>query len=237
MINNRVVNTETFIRKAKEIFPQYDYTQTVYVKSKEKVKIICPIHGEFFITPNSLLKGSGCAKCKFEKESKLFQYNTEKFIKLAKDKHGDRYDYSLVGFPLPMKQQKIPIICKKHGIFYQDIHNHLSGSGCPKCKSSRGENLIMRILDKCKIDYIKEYSVKIRDKVYRIDFYLPQYKIAIEYNGIQHYIPIKCFGGIKLYIKRIIRDIKIKNYCHKNGIDLIVIKYNDNVNKKLKKLT
>ena len=232
----KVYNTETFIKEAKRIFPNYDYSQTIYVKSKQKLKIICPKHGAFWITPNSLLRGSGCSKCKFEKESKLFQYTTEQFINLARNIHGNKYDYSQIKFPLKIHEEKIPIICKKHGIFYQNVHNHLKGAGCPKCKSTRGENLILKILDNFKIKYIKEYRICINNKQYRVDFYLPEHNLIIEYNGIQHYIPIKCFGGLFQYFKQILRDAKIKRYCRKNNIDLMTIKYNENVNDKLNKI-
>lgn len=49
----RITNTDAFIERANEIHNgYYDYSQTVYVKSSEKVKIICPIHGVFEQTPN-----------------------------------------------------------------------------------------------------------------------------------------------------------------------------------------
>jgi hypothetical protein len=65
------------------------------------------------------------------------------------------------------------------------------------------------------------------------DFYLPEQNICIEYNGIQHYEPIKYFGGIEEFDKRIERDkIKIE-YCKKNNIRLIVIKYNEDIIKYL----
>lgn len=48
----RITNTADFIKRANEVHNgYYDYSQTVYVKSNEKVKIICPIHGVFEQTP------------------------------------------------------------------------------------------------------------------------------------------------------------------------------------------
>jgi len=47
--------------------------------------------------------------------------------------HGNRYDYSLIR-EYSNKLQKLPIICKEHGIFYQNAHSHLyNKSGCPIC--------------------------------------------------------------------------------------------------------
>ena len=61
----------------------------------------------------------------------------ERFLKKAKAKYGDKYDYSLVeyqGGEIPVK-----IICKVHGIFPISPRNFLRGChnrpahGCPKC--------------------------------------------------------------------------------------------------------
>lgn len=46
---------------------RYDYSKVEYVKSLQKVTIICPDHGEFEQTPNSHLSGSGCPQCGKEK--------------------------------------------------------------------------------------------------------------------------------------------------------------------------
>ena len=53
------------------------------------------------------------------------------FVKKSIEKHGDKYDYSLVNF-FKVKE-KVDIICKKHGCFKQSVDNHLRGHGCPKC--------------------------------------------------------------------------------------------------------
>lgn len=42
---------------------KYVYHQD-YVKCKQKVRITCPIHGDFFMTPNEHLRGDGCPHCK-----------------------------------------------------------------------------------------------------------------------------------------------------------------------------
>lgn len=50
----------TFTKKYSKLFPErahkvhnnkYDYSQTDYVNNREKVKIVCPIHGEFLQNP------------------------------------------------------------------------------------------------------------------------------------------------------------------------------------------
>lgn len=57
--------------------------------------------------------------------------STEKFILKAKNKHGDKYDYSLVEYKGSLSRVKI--ICKKHGVFIQQAVSHIRGCGCSKC--------------------------------------------------------------------------------------------------------
>ena len=51
----------------------YNYSKTIYKRSREKVIIICPMHGEFEQTPEKhLLKLKGCPNCPEHKERPLF---------------------------------------------------------------------------------------------------------------------------------------------------------------------
>lgn len=60
---------------------------------------------------------------------------TEEFIKRAIAVHGDKYDYSKVDYK--NKEEKVCIICPKHGEFWQKAGNHLLGRGCCKCGHER----------------------------------------------------------------------------------------------------
>lgn len=75
----------------------------------------------------------------------------------------------------------------------------MNGKGCPKCNQSKGEKLISKILNERQINYISQYVVNSRDckvrSFVKIDFYLPDYNIFIEFNGEQHYVPKEYFGG------------------------------------------
>ena len=57
----------------------------------------------------------------------------------------------------------------------------------------------------------------------RFDFYLPDYNTCIEFDGEQHFKPIKHFGG-KERFKQQQKNDQIKNdYCVENNIALIRI--------------
>ena len=129
---------ESFIEKAKKKHSEYnyDYSEVVYVNSKTKVKIKCPIHGIFEQRPDNHLNGSICPLCAKEQKynSVIYKHTTESFIEKAKQVHGDKYDYSKVQYI--DSSHKICIICSEHGEFWQLPHNHLKGCGCPKCSNN-----------------------------------------------------------------------------------------------------
>ncbi len=54
---------------------KYDYSKSIYIHSKEKVIIICNIHGEFSQAPSYHMRGSGCPECG-ELKRKATQSNT-----------------------------------------------------------------------------------------------------------------------------------------------------------------
>lgn len=121
-------NTKDFIEKSIKVHGnKYDYSKVVYVNNSTKVEIICPEHGSFWQLPAGHLRGSECLKCFIKKE----RLTTEQFISKAKQKYGDKYDYSKVNYV--DGKTKICIICPKHGEFWQLPFNHLR-QNCPKCR-------------------------------------------------------------------------------------------------------
>ena len=119
---------DEFIKKAKEIHgDRYDYSKVEYRNAVDKVRIICPEHGEFLQAPMQHLLGHGCPKCKGR------GMNLEEMIDAFRKVHGDRYDYSKVEKPVNMNRGKVCVICPEHGEFWQTPSKHLQGQGCPKC--------------------------------------------------------------------------------------------------------
>lgn len=123
------MNTEEFIQKAIEKHGnKYDYSKTNYILSRQKVIIICPIHGEFLQTPNDHLNVCGCPECgKISKK----KYTLDIFKKKAQEIHGNKYDYSKVNYT--GMNNKVCIICPEHGEFFQTPNNHINNKkGCKK---------------------------------------------------------------------------------------------------------
>jgi len=225
------ISINDFIKKGKLIHDnKFDYSKVRYINYDTKVKIICPVHGEFEQTPSNHLKGKDCELCSFIKR----KTKINKFVEKAKLIHSDKYDYSNVeyfGFGT-----KVKIICPIHGEFEQTPQNHLKGQKCPYCKESKGENKIRELLNNFSVNFIPQYKFdKCKYKLkLPFDFYLPDYNTCIEYNGIQHYKAIDYFGGEKRFKEQQKKDIIKKVYCEKNNIRLIIIKYNENVKKIMK---
>ena len=147
-----LTNTEKtfeFIEKAKEVHGcKFSYDKVDYVKSSEKVIITCNRCGkEFLQTPNKHLLGRGCKVCsnKYRKSPDTKgltkpKLNTEDFIKRARKKHGNKYDYSLVEYTGIHNNIKIKCnICGK--ISEQSPANHLRNKGCKYCSSNKVQRL------------------------------------------------------------------------------------------------
>jgi very-short-patch-repair endonuclease/Zn ribbon nucleic-acid-binding protein len=223
--NKKLTNSEIIESFSKIHHDKYDYSLVKYINSKTKIKIICPIHGEFEQTPDSH-KSHGCSKC-----SKIY---SEDFIKKSIDIHKNKYDYSLINY-ISVKT-KVKIICKKHGIFEQTPNNHLSGKGCPRCNESKGELIIHNFLKENKIEYItqKTFDNCKYINLLRFDFYIEKYNLCIEYDGEQHFkIWPKIEKNNKNLKLRILKDNIKTKYCANNNINLLRIKYNDNIIEKL----
>ncbi len=63
----------------------------------------------------------------------------------------------------------------------------------------------------------------------RFDAYIPNYKLAIEYQGLQHFEPIDHFGGTAGYLETITRD-ELKNMLAKeNGVIIEFILFNQDI--------
>jgi hypothetical protein len=150
---------EEFIARAKEKHGlRYEYPSVNYINSTTKVKIGCPIHGEFLQRPSDHLYGNGCPDCnQYKKLTK------NDFLKAAKEKHKGYFYLA----PYESSYQKIDILCitcikklllnyrffkgptgknfaesikyfwPEGAIFRQRPASHIRGSGCPKCAGNQ----------------------------------------------------------------------------------------------------
>lgn len=227
---------DKFVEKSMMVHSNtFDYSLVEYVNNSTKVSIVCSKHGVFEQTPKNHYNGSGCPTCAIETKYDSQRNTKEQFINKSKEIHGDTYDYSLVEYI--SNKTNVIITCKKHGNFEQMPSHHYNGSGCPICKESKGERMVRNYLIENKIDFISQYTFDdCVDKVkLPFDFYLPELNMCIEYDGIQHFKAKSLFGG-DIGLKDRQKKDKIKtDYCNKKNINLLRIRYNENILNKLNK--
>lgn len=171
----RVKDTKSFVEKA--IWKhgnKYDYSETTYVNAKTKVKIVCPSHGGFWQIPNNHVSRSGCMDCHLESQI----MTTCEFIEKATKVHGEKYDYSSTEYGGHNKDH-VKIICTKHGEFWQPPTSHLSGRGCPSCKSE----VVGDFHRKSLCDFITQ-AQDVHEGKYLYDF--------VEYNNSKKKVVIIC---------------------------------------------
>jgi hypothetical protein len=175
--NNLTLEQSEFIKRSNVLHKnKFDYSQVVYKNAYTKIRVICPIHGEFMQKPMLHLRGHGCKKCAIKNSAS----GLSKFIEKSSRVHDHKYDYSKSQYT--NARSNIEIICPIHGSFQQLVSNHTAGSGCPYCPAT------ISTLHQEVIDYIKPHAqMNINDRdIIRpneLDIYIPQSKLAIEVHG------------------------------------------------------
>lgn len=162
-------STSEFIKEALLVHGDfYDYSKVIYKNIQTKVTIICPIHGEFYPTPNNFIgKQSKCPAC-----AGTLKKDTKNFISEAKKVHGNNYDYSLTEYK--DARTKVKIKCSTHGEFYQNPRNHLRGQGCSKC-SGNNKKTALEFISQARFIHGDKYDYS-----------------KIKYNGIKTLVTIIC---------------------------------------------
>lgn len=203
---------------------KYNNLQVLKIENKNNITVKCKDCGTLRTSSlNRILQYSKCEVCSgyryndktFKEKLFLINPNIEvlgKFINTG---------------------QLLEVKCKKCGrVWNVKPSKLLEGTRCTCEHDSKGELLILKILESFNIKYIRQYKIEnnkfsLQNKMF-VDFYLPNYNTVIEYNGKQHYVPIEYFGGEIQFNKQQIRDEELRKYCKLNKINLIEIKYNLN---------
>ena len=209
--------TSEFIKKAKETHKdKYDYSNVSYVKSNQKVEILCKVHGLFLQKPMEHLANGGCRECGRELANKKRKSTTKDFIMNAEKIHENKYDYSNVDYV--HNKTKVEIICKIHGIFLQSPHDHLQGNNCYKCHGTP-KATINDFIEKSKkvhgnkYDYsIVEYSgnkIKVGIICHKHGMFLQQPLIHTQGHGCPN-----CSGNISKKETEFLNhmNVQIRNY-------------------------
>ena len=216
--STKKLTTETFKEKLKEkwgdkyICPE----DTEYVNNRTPINILCKEHGIFTITPNHILSGRGCPICGRNKKKTTQQIIEE--IKEAQP-YSD-YNYDEVVYRGIHRHIKLK--CNKCGtIFYNSPSNLIKNkNGCPGCNASQMEIEMRNFLDNNNIKYETEKTfewLKNQGNMF-LDFYLTDFNVTIECQGIQHFKDVNFGNSISLVEETQTRDKIKKELCEKHNI-------------------
>lgn len=265
-VNDKRTNTYNFIKKAYKIHGnRFDYSEVNYVNAYTDIKIICRIHGHFYQKPTNHFNSKiACKKCvsdafkiggeiasresfkKRKKESRIIQgwpleKKKEFFFKRLRDSWGEKYDLSKVNFT--SSEEKIEIICKKHGSYYiraAVAHKYQ----CYKC----GREAIREKTSLSKSEFISKAKM-IHGEKYNYSY--------VKYGGMKKKVKILCNQHGFFYVtpnshihnKSICKHcsdenqkvsykkfIEISNIMHKSRYDYSFVKTNNDriIDKKIK---
>lgn len=226
-------NTEDYKCELQIINPNIEILGE-YINSHTKILHKCKIDGcEWYATPTHVLNGTGCPMCGRISQIQKRKKTHEEYIKQV---NAVNPNIEVVGEYINRKT-KITHKCKLCDNEWETIpYNILSGQGCPKCNVSHGENDIEKYLKNHNILYISQHKFDNcrNKKPLPFDFYLPDYNMCIEYDGIQHFEPTDFAGNGELWATELLERTKhndeIKNkYCKENNIKLLRIRYYENI--------
>lgn len=224
---------EQALKKLNTLLPTLSFEPVHPIKATHK-KVLWKCNKcekTFLRTPGNILSGHAllCPHC----EGRVAHFTFEELQQKAFEIWGT--DYSILNKNNETDGAHLLVRHNKCGFIWKTRQNNfLRGHGCPRCKQSTGEYQIERWLKKHHIPFkIQEHLILEKEThLMTFDFYIEYkgQKIAIEYNGKQHYQPIDFFGGEAAFLQQQTRD-KIKlDYCERHGIELIVIPYNTQKN-------
>lgn len=226
--------TERFIAESKAYHGEgvFDYSQCHYVNTHTPVTLIRIADGSVVnIRPDDHLRHNA-------------DYGVQRYYQGTTDKEKIHFLVRRleenIKTPIYVPIQKIDdtskrfkCVCPLHGEFYTSLYHIYNGNCCPECDGSSesvGERNIRRYLQSNNIKFEQEY--RIEDKKYfdtyaRVDFYLPDLNIMIEFQGEQHYgIDNKVIThGSRKWQSQKKRDNHLRRYAADHHVRLIEVPY------------
>lgn len=207
-----------------------DFSQEVILKCKK--------HGNKSTKTDSVIFNRfGCKECRYIKIAKkrkgVPRVKFNQFAKDFKKTFGNKLtlisiedDYTNLNSLLTAKCQDEshkPVV-KKASLFRR-------GFGCKNCAESQGERMIRLVLEDMNINFTQEKRfASCRDKKeLPFDFFLPDYGVLMEFQGMQHFSPKGSWGGEEVFKATQRRDRVKKEWAKENQIPLLELTSYQNI--------
>lgn len=201
---------------------QFSFAEKWHGATSERLVLLChKCNRTFSKSPGNIYKKEEYTICPYC-GSNGAPTPIEDFLGQLTEQERKEYTFSQYrGMNVPVK------IRHNCGLVYtQKPANFLKSRGCPHCSGSMsvGEKSIERFLIQNNIGYEKQKHFPDLGK-FSYDFYLPELKVLIEYQGQQHYEPVEHFGGQKKFEFQQYSDNLKREYARQNGYQLLEIPY------------
>lgn len=188
---------------------------TIYINSKNKMRWKCDKHHVWNATLHDIVSGAWCPYC-----AKRPIIGIVDCTNMAHKNNGICLSTTYINSKTALAWQ-----CNSGHVWSATYSNVKRGTWCPECnKNNKIQTKLLEILRGIFSNYyvISNYRgfewLKVRKNGagLEIDIYIPEIKLAIEYDGEQHFYPVKLFGGSKTFYRRKqldkLKDKKIKEH-------------------------
>ena len=221
---------------------KYKYIGKAPKTTTDFIHYICKEHGEIEQRYDvHVRQRCECPKCKNYPNKKSPLQRCQEWIDKCIAKYGpDRYDYSRAHEDYVNNDSLVWIRCCVHDHWFQtspDNNLRTVNGSCPICSidliESEGEAEIRRWLEAHKVSFEQEFVIPnenplCKRQYLRVDFWLPDYNLFIEYNGEQHYKEIEYFNDKDwTFEDQQIRDQTLRDYCKRYDINLLEIPFTE----------
>lgn len=209
-----------------------------HIKCNFKCTDVTCDHHKWLSTPHALVQGKGCPYCASQKFCECYCLATEASELIEKEWDYNRNLHLDIWSLGPHSDNKAWWICQRCQNEWEARIDHRTryASGCPKCKTSKMENNMLKVL-KCLqkkqvITHVVYKCHELHGTRYEADFLIHLIdgsRIIVEMDGIQHFYP-KDFGSKKKKKEDMFQDIQCrdqgkKEWCAKNNVRLLRISY------------
>lgn len=186
-----------------------------YKNCKQRLNVVCSEGHEWETCFDTIKQGSWCGICGGSKS------NIEECQKLA-----DEHNGKCLSIEYKNAMEKLEWECEFGHRWFANRNDIRNGSWCTECSENKTQKKLTNIIRDLFPDYIIYSNFKNFDWLktdnfghkMELDIFVPSIKLAIEYDGEQHFYPV-CFGGIskeraeknleKVKLRDIIKNKKI----------------------------